>query len=256
MWPLRSHDSIRGPGWRSPISSACSPCTPRFPARPRRFSCPPDAPLGEAWIGSGATVSIADARTYFQPAASDKAPIIRTLKVVSGPDAGREFPLVAGTTVLGREEAADITLHDPLVSKRHVRFEVSSVVEVVDLGSANGVVVDGGIVTRLRIAKAETLLIGDSEILITVADFAVLSGAAPTAGPIFFNRSPKVERRYAGQEFAGPAVPAEKQDQPFPLLAMIAPILMGGALFYIQAAVFPSFCPDVARHAHRQLPDR
>ena len=178
-------------------------------------------------------MSIADASTYFQPAVSGKAPTIATLTVVSGPDAGREFPLTAGTTVLGREDAADITLHDPLVSKRHVRFEVSSVVEVVDLGSANGVVVDGGIVTRLRIDKAETLLIGDSEICITVVDSAVLTGVAPTAGPIFFNRSPKVERRYAGQEFAGPAVPAEKQDQPFPLLAMIAPILMGGAMFYI-----------------------
>ncbi|MBC7762920.1 MAG: phosphopeptide-binding protein, partial [Candidatus Saccharibacteria bacterium] len=73
----------------------------------------------------------------------------------------------------------------------------------------------------------------DSEVRVTVADSAVLTGVAPTAGPIFFNRSPKVEQRYRGKEFAGPAVPAEKQDQPFPLLAMIAPILMGGALFYI-----------------------
>ena len=204
-----------------------------LPGQTEALLLPPDAPLGEAWIGSGATVSIADAGTYFQPAVSGKAPTIATLTVVSGPDAGREFPLTAGTTVLGREDAADITLHDPLVSKRHVRFEVSSVVEVVDLGSANGVVVDGGIVTRLRIEKEEILLIGDSEVRVTVADSAVLTGVAPTAGPIFFNRSPKVERRYAGQEFAGPAVPAEKQDQPFPLLAMIAPILMGGAMFYI-----------------------
>ena len=40
--------------------------------------------------------------------------------------------------MLGREDDADITLHDPLVSKRHVRFGVSSVVEVVDLGWATG----------------------------------------------------------------------------------------------------------------------
>ncbi|MFM9919053.1 FtsK/SpoIIIE domain-containing protein [Lacisediminihabitans sp. H27-G8] len=207
-----------------------------LPGQTEALLLPPDAPLGEAWIGSGATVSIADAGTYYQPPASGKAPTIATLTVVSGPDAGREFPLAAGTTVLGREDAADITLHDPLVSKRHVRFEVSSVVEVVDLGSANGVVVDGGIVTRLRIEKEETLLIGDSEVRVTVADSAVQSGVAPTAGPVFFNRSPKVERRYAGQEFAGPAVPAEKQDQPFPLLAMIAPVLMGGAMFAISGS--------------------
>lgn len=204
-----------------------------LPGQDEALLLPPDAPLGEAWIGSGATVSLADAGVYYQPVASGKAPTIATLTVVGGPDAGKEFALRTGSAVLGREEGCDIVLHDPLVSKRHVRFEVSSIVEVIDLGSANGVVVDGGIVTRLRIEKSETLLIGDSEVTITVAESAQLTGVVPKAGPILFNRSPKVERRYGGQEFAGPAVPAEKQDQPFPLLAMIAPVLMGGAMFYI-----------------------
>ena len=208
-----------------------------LPGQTEALLLPPDAPLGEAWIGSGATVSIADAGTYYQPPASGKAPTIATLTVLSGPDAGREFPLVAGTTVLGREDAADITLHDPLVSKRHVRFEVSSVVEVVDLGSANGVVVDGGIVTRLRIEKEETLLIGDSEVRVTVADSAVLTGVAPTAGPIFFNRSPKVEQRYRGKEFASPTPPPEPNVPPFPLLAMITPFLLGGAMFIVTKEV-------------------
>jgi len=54
------------------------------------------------------------------------------------------IPSQRSTTVLGREDAADITLHDPLVSKRHVRFGVSSVVEVVDLGWATGVANAGG----------------------------------------------------------------------------------------------------------------
>ena len=204
-----------------------------LPGQTEPLLLPPDAPLGEAWIGSGATVSIADAGTYFVSAGAGKAPTVATLTVLSGPDAGKEFALTPGSSVLGREAGCDIVLADPLVSKRHVRFEVSSIVEVVDLGSANGVVVDGGIVTRLRVEKSENLLIGDSEVRIAVADAAALAGVAPKAGPIFFNRSPKVEKRYAGQEFAAPEVPAEKDAQPFPLLAMIAPILMGGAMFYI-----------------------
>ncbi|WP_234698518.1 FtsK/SpoIIIE domain-containing protein [Lacisediminihabitans changchengi] len=204
-----------------------------LPGQPEPLLLPPDAPLGEAWIGSGAVVSIADAGRHYLPAGAANSPVLATLSIISGPDAGREFPLRAGTAVLGRELDCDILLNDPLVSKHHVRFEVSSVVDVVDLGSANGVVVDGGIVSRLRVEHAETLLIGDSEVRITLATTGVIVGAAPTAGPIFFNRSPKVEKRYAGQQFAGPEVPAEKPDQPFPLLAMIAPVMMGGAMFIL-----------------------
>jgi S-DNA-T family DNA segregation ATPase FtsK/SpoIIIE len=203
-----------------------------LPGQAEPLLLPPDAPLGEAWIGSGATVSIADAGTFYVSPHIANAPTVAILRVVGGPDAGREFPLKAGSIVLGRDASCDIVLADPLVSKRHVRFEVSSAVEVVDLGSANGVVVDGGIVTRLRIEKEETLLIGDSEIRVTLLDAPGTAGAAPKSGPIMFNRSPKVEKRYRGKEFASPTPPAEPNEPPFPLLAMIAPFLLGGAMFY------------------------
>ena len=191
---------------------------------------PPDAPVGEAWIGSGASVSLADAGIMYQAPSQVKSQAVATLRVINGPDAGREFPLSAGSFVLGRDPSCDIVLDDNLVSKKHARLEVADAVEVIDLGSANGVVVDGGIVGRVRIAKAERLLLGDSEV-----EISMIAGAsadvAPKPGPIFFNRSPKVETRYTGQEFNAPDVPAEKDEQPFPLLAMITPLLMGGAMF-------------------------
>ncbi|WP_243062363.1 FtsK/SpoIIIE domain-containing protein [Humibacter sp. RRB41] len=194
---------------------------------------PPDAPVGEAWIASGAVVQLADAGLHYQPKGLGDGVQVATLRVVNGPDAGSEFPITLGTTVLGRDPGCDIVLHDELVSKRHVRFEASDAVEAIDLGSANGIVVDGGIVPRLRITREETLLIGDSEVVVTVTDRHALAGAVPKAGPVFFNRSPKVEARYAGQEFGAPAVPAKKEPPPFPLLAMIAPLLMGGVMFAI-----------------------
>ena len=52
-------------------------------------------------------------------------------------------------------------------------------------------------------------------------------------GPVYFNRSPRVEGRYAGQEFAPPEVPTEKDDQPFPRLAMVAPVLLGVSMWLI-----------------------
>ena len=48
-------------------------------------------------------------------------------------------------------------------------------------------------------------------------------GALDSAGPVEFNRSPRVEERYTGRTFSVPEVPREPEDQPFPLLAMIAP---------------------------------
>jgi S-DNA-T family DNA segregation ATPase FtsK/SpoIIIE len=192
---------------------------------------PPEAPIGEAWIASGAIVQLADAGLHYAPKALGRGAQVAILRVVNGPDAGRGFPITLGTTVLGRDPACDIVLHDDLVSKRHVRFETSDAVEVVDLGSANGIVVDGGIVPRLRVTREETLLIGDSEVVLTITDRQALAGVAPKAGPVFFNRSPKVEARYIGQEFAAPEVPAKADPPPFPLLAMIAPLLVGGVMF-------------------------
>lgn len=202
-----------------------------LPGQSQPLLLPPEAALGEAWIGSGATVTIADAGTYYASPGIANAPTVAILRVLSGPDAGKEFPLKPGSVILGRESGCDVIITDPLISKRHLRFEVSTVVEVVDLGSANGVVVDGGIVTRFRIDKQETLLIGDSEIRVTVLDASASSGVPPKAGPILFNRSPKVETRYRGKEFASPTPPPEPNTPPFPLLAMITPFLLGGAMY-------------------------
>ncbi|HWU47598.1 MAG TPA: FtsK/SpoIIIE domain-containing protein [Humibacter sp.] len=207
-----------------------------LPGQTEALVLPPEAPIGEAWIGSGAGVSLTDAGVYYSPNTIGRGPTIATLRVVSGPDAGAEFPLTQGTVLLGRDPSCDIVLQDKLVSKRHVRFEISDVVEVVDLGSANGVVVDGGIVSRLHIDGTETLLIGDSQIVVSVVE-SVKTAGTPKAGPIFFNRSPKVESRYAGEEFQAPEPPAEKEAAPFPLLAMITPFLLGGAMFIMTRQV-------------------
>ncbi|WP_348788690.1 FtsK/SpoIIIE domain-containing protein [Leifsonia sp. NPDC080035] len=205
----------------------------QLPGQAEPLILPPDAPVGEAWIGSGATVALADAGLHYAPPELGETPVLATLRILSGPDAGRDFPLRSGSTVLGRDEGCDIVLQDPLVSKRHVRFEAGDGVEVVDLGSANGVVVDGGLVTRFTVRRSETLLIGDTEVELSVAAGSEAPQATPTAGPVFFNRSPRVERRYTGQVFQAPEVPGEKDDPPFPLLAMIAPVLLGGAMFFI-----------------------
>ncbi|WP_213815872.1 FtsK/SpoIIIE domain-containing protein [Glaciihabitans sp. dw_435] len=192
---------------------------------------PPDAPIGEDWVGSGASVALADASMYYQPDENGQNPTVAVVNVLSGPDEGKQFPLRRGTTVIGRSPDCDIALTDRLVSKRHVRLEVSDGVDVIDLGSANGVLVDGGLVGRMRIERAETVTIGDTQLRISVAEAAAGTGSAETTGPVSFNRSPRVESRYAGETFAAPEVPTETENNPFPWLALVAPVMLGLAMY-------------------------
>ncbi|MGG7466410.1 FtsK/SpoIIIE domain-containing protein [Plantibacter sp. YIM 135347] len=205
----------------------------RLPGSSETLPLPPEAAIGEAWVGSGAVIELADAGVYYASARTGHAPTIAVLRVLDGPDAGREFTLPAGSWTIGRDPSCDVVLSDPLVSKRHARVEIGAELEVIDLGAANGIVVDGGIVQRLRVTDRERMLIGDSEVELAYSDTVARSGVVPKAGPLFFNRSPRVEHRYAGQEFPAPEPPTERESQPFPLLAMVAPILVGGAMFII-----------------------
>ena len=80
------------------------------------------------------------------------------LAVVAGPAAGQEFPLPVGHFLIGRDPANDVTIADPLISKRHARIEVATTfVELVDLNSANGILVDGGR-NRRRIDRVSRLV--------------------------------------------------------------------------------------------------
>ncbi|MEX2197127.1 MAG: FHA domain-containing protein [Thermoleophilaceae bacterium] len=65
------------------------------------------------------------------------------LKIVDGPDSGREFP-IAGALVIGRDPSAGIVLEDTEVSRRHAQVAPrSSGVVIEDLGSTNGTFVNG-----------------------------------------------------------------------------------------------------------------
>jgi len=185
----------------------------------------PDVALAEAAIGSGATIAVV-APGAAEPAA--RAVTVATLLVVEGPDAGASFPLPIGTRYLGRDATvSDVTLGDPLVSKRHARVDVfSQAVRLVDLNSANGIEVDGGVVTRVDLEDGDTVRVGDTVLRAQIA--AAVEPAAPlVTGPVEFNRSPRVESRYPGEEYAGPKPPSDREPTPFPWLALALPILMG-----------------------------
>jgi len=80
---------------------------------------------------------------------------------------GQELPLSAPGIVLGRGHDADVRIDDPGVSRRHCELRVTETgagprVSVHDLGSTNGVLVDGKRVDRATLTDGATIRIGNT----------------------------------------------------------------------------------------------
>lgn len=181
------------------------------------------------------------------PAGYQSRQRVGELTIVSGPGAGTTVPLERSVIVIGRDPACDVVLDDPLVSKRHARLEIGQGrVELVDLNSANGILVGGAPVTYLTASDGEIdAVLGDTRVRIVAATDA--EAAPSTWRQVPFVRSPRVEARYLGEELPGTDLPAPPAPQMFPWLAMIAPVIMGAVLFAVMrnpmALVFVAASP-------------
>jgi pSer/pThr/pTyr-binding forkhead associated (FHA) protein len=80
--------------------------------------------------------------------------------------AGRRYELAKQQTVLGRSRECDIQVPDPNVSRRHAEIRREGAAYwVVDLGSTNGIVVDGRRERRVRLEDRSRFTIGSTEVL-------------------------------------------------------------------------------------------
>src|SRR5262245_31437169 len=97
--------------------------------------------------------------------------------MTAGPLAGRRFPVDA-QLVIGRE-AADVTIEDPLVSRRHAIIRpAGGDVEIEDLGSLNGTWVNEERLTgTTRLSAGDVVRIGSAEL-------TVEPDPAPTRGTV------------------------------------------------------------------------
>ena len=89
---------------------------------------------------------------------------------------GTRHPLQAPGLVIGRGTEADVRINDPGVSRRHIEFEVhdggSSGVEISvrDLGSTNGMLVDGHRTTATRVHDGTHVKIGNTTMTVRVVE--------------------------------------------------------------------------------------
>lgn len=192
----------------------------------------PVVPIGEAALRSGTRITIARALARHDPAVST-AEMAAIIRVHAGPDAGREFSLAQGSSVVGRDADCDVSLSDPFVSKRHIRISVTAGIEVIDLGSANGTVVDGEQIQRVEVKPDDRVEVGDT-ILSIVAVGRLRSDAGSS---IEYNRPPVVLAPFVGDDIETPDPPGPLRGSRFPVIALMAPLIAAGALFGITKAM-------------------
>lgn len=209
------------------------------PTSERMTVLSPDLVVGDAPVGSGflaEVVNLGEGRVATGGAGARPAAL---LTIRSGPAAGQEFSLPIGHFLLGRDAGIDVRIADPLVSKRHARLEIApTFVELVDLNSANGILVDGGLVQRLRVIPGQPFTLGDSEIVIRlVGDFdgtaAEEDPVLERGGALLFNRSPRVEERFTGEELDEPRYPRDQVQRLFPWPMLVAPILLALTMYAV-----------------------
>jgi hypothetical protein len=90
---------------------------------------------------------------------------------------GVRHPLDPPGLVIGRGTDADLRINDPGVSRRHAEIRVQggegdTVVSAVDLGSTNGMLVDGSRVQQARLSDGSTVKIGNTTMTVRLVPHA------------------------------------------------------------------------------------
>ncbi|NLF17095.1 MAG: FHA domain-containing protein [Lentisphaerae bacterium] len=102
------------------------------------------------------------------------------LEILGGPDAGRTYQIDSGRLIVGRGDECDIRINEGSISRHHAALEYADGVWVVeDLGSANGVFVDGTPVQRCEVRGRVAIQFGSVDAVLDAEAEAV--GLAPVS---------------------------------------------------------------------------
>lgn len=88
---------------------------------------------------------------------------------------GTRHPLEVPGLVVGRGTDADLRINDPGVSRRHIEFAVSGdegglAIQVHDLGSTNGMLVDGHRITSTGVRDGTQVKIGNTTMTVRIVE--------------------------------------------------------------------------------------
>ncbi|MFG2121821.1 FhaA domain-containing protein [Streptomyces sp. NPDC048710] len=83
---------------------------------------------------------------------------------------GNRHQISRATLVLGRSTDADVRIDDPGVSRRHCEIRTGTPSTIQDLGSTNGIVVDGQHTTRATLRDGSRIVVGSTTIIYRQAE--------------------------------------------------------------------------------------
>lgn len=203
----------------------------RYPNDERTYVLDALATLAESGLQSGCWVEAVDATTV----GIDDIPLYRRIaiaRVISGRQTGSEFDLVAGGNLIGRGRSCRVLLTDNKVSRRHAVLELGGKMTITDLRSGNGVYLDGVEIQTAPVADGAVITVGGTQLRIRVLP-ATIASPALNVPPTFveFVRPPRVDAHYLTKSLAAPAPPPRGEPNKFPIIAIVAPLIMGVVLF-------------------------
>ncbi|MFF7488305.1 FhaA domain-containing protein [Streptomyces luteogriseus] len=83
---------------------------------------------------------------------------------------GTRHQISRSTLVMGRSTDADVRIDDPGVSRRHCEIRTGTPSTIQDLGSTNGIVVDGQHTTRATLRDGSRIVVGSTTIIYRQAE--------------------------------------------------------------------------------------
>ncbi|MGW8491427.1 FhaA domain-containing protein [Streptomyces sp. NPDC055886] len=151
----------------SPDRSA--PGRPAAPQAPGGYGYPPSAaPPMPAAPPPGAGRPPASPNDRRPPAAPGPLPDARTRRWIE--INGTRHQISRPTLVMGRSTDADVRIDDPGVSRRHCEIRTGTPSTIQDLGSTNGIVVDGQHTTRATLRDGSRIVVGSTTIVYRQAE--------------------------------------------------------------------------------------
>ncbi|MFJ7326893.1 MULTISPECIES: DUF3662 and FHA domain-containing protein [Streptomyces] len=146
-----------------------APGRPAAPQAPGGYGYPPAAappmPAAPPPGGGRPSAPTSDRRPPAGPGALPDAQVRRWIEIN-----GTRHQISRPTLVMGRSTDADVRIDDPGVSRRHCEIRTGTPSTIQDLGSTNGIVVDGQHTTRATLRDGSRIVVGSTTIVYRQAE--------------------------------------------------------------------------------------
>jgi Protein of unknown function (DUF3662)/FHA domain len=128
------------------------------------FELDSSLPTGRFTVSSQAVAGISPRAGRASETAISRAPLVLEVN-------GTRHPLQPPGLVIGRGSDADLRINDPGISRRHAQIRVSAAgpqlkIDIIDLGSTNGIVVNGHRVQHAALQEGSRIEVGSTRMLI------------------------------------------------------------------------------------------